>query len=171
MLLLPGLFWRQWMNLGRTVFSQLVNFLPSYQFQICVAHFPATFFNISISSAFRPSVRSSCRMRWSFSVSAAAALLPQARPWLLFRFILPAIEQIRSDPVTPTRLRNIPALPGTDLRVVSCPCCLLFGGPASYRIRQSSFSGEHYRIDRQQHADWSLNHGFPSFCFFYFSTF
>jgi hypothetical protein len=24
------------MNLGRTVFSQLVNFLPTYQFQICV---------------------------------------------------------------------------------------------------------------------------------------
>jgi hypothetical protein len=36
MLLLPRLFWRQWMNLGRTVFSQLVNFLPTYQFQICV---------------------------------------------------------------------------------------------------------------------------------------
>jgi hypothetical protein len=36
MLLLPGLFWRQWMNLGRTVFSQLVNFLPTYQFQNCV---------------------------------------------------------------------------------------------------------------------------------------
>ena len=28
----------------------------------------------------------------------------------LFRFILPAIEQIRSDPVTPTRLRDVPAL-------------------------------------------------------------
>jgi hypothetical protein len=25
------------MNLGRTVFSQLLNFLPTYQFQICVA--------------------------------------------------------------------------------------------------------------------------------------
>lgn len=36
MLLLPRLFWRQWMNLGRTVFSQLLNFLPTYQFQICV---------------------------------------------------------------------------------------------------------------------------------------
>jgi hypothetical protein len=28
----------------------------------------------------------------------------------LDRFILPAIEQIRSDPVTPTRLRDVPAL-------------------------------------------------------------
>src|ERR1700676_5540242 len=28
----------------------------------------------------------------------------------LLRFVLPAIEQIRSDPVTPTRLRNVPAL-------------------------------------------------------------
>jgi hypothetical protein len=28
----------------------------------------------------------------------------------LFRLILPAIEQIRSDPVTPTRLRDVPAL-------------------------------------------------------------
>jgi hypothetical protein len=28
----------------------------------------------------------------------------------LFRFILPAIEQIRSDPMTPTRLRDVPAL-------------------------------------------------------------
>jgi hypothetical protein len=37
------------------------------------------------------------------------------------------------------------SLPRFDLRVVSCPCCLLFGGPESYRIRQSSFSGEHYR--------------------------
>src|SRR6266436_4160839 len=36
MLLLPRLFWRQCMNLGRTVFSQLVNFFPTYQFQICV---------------------------------------------------------------------------------------------------------------------------------------
>jgi hypothetical protein len=40
------------------------------------AHSPTTFFWISISSAFRPSVRSNCRMRWPFSVSAAAALLP-----------------------------------------------------------------------------------------------
>jgi len=50
-------------------------------------------------------------MRWSFSVSAAAALLPPKRCLRsLFRFILPAIEQIRSDPVTPTRLRDVPAL-------------------------------------------------------------
>src|SRR5450432_1961709 len=28
----------------------------------------------------------------------------------LFRFILPAIEKSRSDPVTPTRLRDVPAL-------------------------------------------------------------
>src|ERR1700691_2694593 len=35
-LLLSSLFGRQSMNLGRTVFSQLVNFLPTYQFQICV---------------------------------------------------------------------------------------------------------------------------------------
>src|SRR6266481_4335344 len=28
----------------------------------------------------------------------------------LFRLILPAIEQIRSDPVTPTRLRDVPTL-------------------------------------------------------------
>jgi len=32
-------------------------------------HSPTTFFGISISSDFRPSVRSDCRMRWSFSVS------------------------------------------------------------------------------------------------------
>jgi len=35
-LLLSSLFRRQSMNLGRTVFSQLVDFLPSYQFQLCV---------------------------------------------------------------------------------------------------------------------------------------
>src|ERR1700691_1059362 len=35
-LLLSSLFGRQSMNLGRTVFSQLVDFLPSYQFQLCV---------------------------------------------------------------------------------------------------------------------------------------
>jgi hypothetical protein len=28
----------------------------------------------------------------------------------LFRFILPAVEQVRSDPVTPTRLRDVPAV-------------------------------------------------------------
>src|SRR5438132_2593221 len=36
MLLLSSLLRRQWMNQGRTVFSQLVEFLPTYQFQICV---------------------------------------------------------------------------------------------------------------------------------------
>src|SRR5260370_16331073 len=35
-LLLSSLLRRQWMNQGRTVFSQLVDFLPTYQFQICV---------------------------------------------------------------------------------------------------------------------------------------
>jgi len=29
-------FWRQLMNLGRTVFSQLLDFIPTYQFQLCV---------------------------------------------------------------------------------------------------------------------------------------
>jgi len=43
---------------------------------LTAAHSPTTFFRISISNDFRPSVRSNCRMRWSFSVSAAAALLP-----------------------------------------------------------------------------------------------
>ena len=36
MLLFSTFFWRQQMNLGRTVFSQLLDFIPSYQFQICV---------------------------------------------------------------------------------------------------------------------------------------
>src|SRR5215470_4517484 len=40
------------------------------------AHSPTTFFRISISRDLRPRVRSSCRMRRSFSVSAAAALFP-----------------------------------------------------------------------------------------------
>src|SRR5262249_7780698 len=40
------------------------------------AHSPTTFFRISISRALRPRLRSSCRIRRSFSVSAAAALLP-----------------------------------------------------------------------------------------------
>src|SRR5215475_3504933 len=40
------------------------------------AHSPTTFFRISISRDLRPSVRSSCRMRRSFSLSAAAALFP-----------------------------------------------------------------------------------------------
>src|SRR6266446_6144458 len=35
-LLLSSLFWRQPMNLGRTVFSQLVDLLPTRQFQLCV---------------------------------------------------------------------------------------------------------------------------------------
>jgi len=36
MLLFSTFFWRQQMNLGRTVFSQLLDFIPTYQFQICV---------------------------------------------------------------------------------------------------------------------------------------
>ena len=40
------------------------------------AHSPTTFFRISISNDLRPRVRSNCRMRRSFSVSAAAALFP-----------------------------------------------------------------------------------------------
>jgi hypothetical protein len=35
-LLLSSWFWRQSMNLGRTVFSQLVDLLPTYEFQLCV---------------------------------------------------------------------------------------------------------------------------------------
>jgi hypothetical protein len=46
-----------------------------------VAH-PLMLRAIAISSAFRPRVGSNCRMRWSFSVSAAGALLTQALPWL-----------------------------------------------------------------------------------------
>jgi hypothetical protein len=54
----------------------------------------------SISNDFRPSVRSNRR-----------ALGPPKRCiGALLRFILPAIEQIRSNPVTPTRLRDVPAL-------------------------------------------------------------
>jgi Domain of unknown function (DUF4372)/Transposase DDE domain len=34
-LLLSSLFWRQSMNLGRTVFSQWVDLLPTYEFQLC----------------------------------------------------------------------------------------------------------------------------------------
>ena len=40
------------------------------------AHSPTTFFRISISRALRPKLHSNCRIRQSFSVSAAAALLP-----------------------------------------------------------------------------------------------
>ena len=39
MLVLPRLFGRPWMNLGRTVFSQLIDFLPTYQFQLCVERY------------------------------------------------------------------------------------------------------------------------------------
>ncbi len=48
----------------------------------------------------------------------------------LFCFILPAIEQIRSDPVTPTRLRDVPALDAFlhDLPLLVASC---FGGPDS----------------------------------------
>jgi hypothetical protein len=35
-LLFFTLFWRPQMNLGRTVFSQLLDFVPTYQFQLCV---------------------------------------------------------------------------------------------------------------------------------------
>jgi hypothetical protein len=38
-LVLPRLFGRPWMNLGRTVFSQLIDFLPTYQFQLCVERY------------------------------------------------------------------------------------------------------------------------------------
>ena len=74
------------------------------------AHSPTTFFSIWISSDFRPSVRSSCRMRRALSLSDAAALPPKRCLRSLFRFIIPATKQIRSDPLTPTRLRDAPAL-------------------------------------------------------------
>src|ERR1700691_6417852 len=72
----------------------------------------------------------------------------------LLRFILPAIEQVRSDPVTPTRLRDVPTF---DSFLYNLP--LLFRGsiyawfPAHVAscwealILSNSgvqFSGEHY---------------------------
>jgi len=50
--------------------------LPRLGVNLTAAHSPATFLRISISSAFRPSERANCPMRRSFSLSAAAALLP-----------------------------------------------------------------------------------------------
>jgi hypothetical protein len=88
------------------------------------AHSPTTFFGISISSDFRPSVLSNCRMRWSFSVSAAAALLPPSTCLCsLLCFVLPPIKQIRSDPMATTRLRDVATL---DAFLDDLP--LLFGG-------------------------------------------
>src|SRR4029450_11499804 len=37
----------------------------------------------------------------------------------------------RRSPSPSLPARSAPSLPGFDLRVVSCPCCLLFGGPDS----------------------------------------
>src|SRR5207245_5617576 len=54
---------------------------PSLGVNLTAAHSPTTFFRISISSDFRPSVRSSCRIRRSISVSAAAALFPPSAPF------------------------------------------------------------------------------------------
>jgi hypothetical protein len=71
--------------------------LPRLGVNRTTAHSPTTFFRISVSSDFRPSVLSNCRMRWSFSVSAAAALLPphpQAPPSLL---VLPHPSSDRTD--------------------------------------------------------------------------
>jgi len=73
-------------------------------------HSPRRFLGFAVSSDFRPTVGSSCRMRRSFSVSAAAALLHPSVPSLLFRFHFPAIKQIRSDSVPPARLRHVPTL-------------------------------------------------------------
>src|ERR1035438_9732247 len=57
-----------------------------------------------------------------FGFRGGPASPPQRGLGSLFRFILPAIEQIRSDPVTPTRLRDIPALDAflNDLPFLFC---------------------------------------------------
>ena len=34
--LLTAQFWGQSLNIGQTVFAQLMEFIPTYQFQICV---------------------------------------------------------------------------------------------------------------------------------------
>jgi Glycosyl transferase family 21 len=75
--------------------------LPRLEVNYATAHSPRTFLRISFSNDLRPRVRSSCRMRRSFSVSAAAVLLPpKCCHRSLLGFILLAVEQIRSDPVT-----------------------------------------------------------------------
>jgi hypothetical protein len=96
---------------------------------------PRRFLGFRSPANFRPSVRSSCRIRQSFSVSAAAALLPQA----LLSLPVPrlsmgsrASERCRISGRSTKRsrpssllARSATFLPGSDQRVVSCPCCLL----------------------------------------------
>ena len=74
----------------------------------------------------------------------------------LLDFILPAIEQRRSNPVPPVRLGNAPALDPflDDLSLLLCtplhllllahPASFELGGPESYLNFLSSLSGEHY---------------------------
>src|SRR5271163_1161583 len=70
----------------------------------------------------------------------------------LFRFVLPAIEQIRSNPVTSTRLRNIPALNtflhhlpflfrGTIYAWFSAHVASCFGGPDFTQLRRLVLAG------------------------------
>jgi hypothetical protein len=61
------------------------------------------------SSDSRPSVRSNCRMRRSFSLSAAAALLLRCL-CSLFRFIFQAVVAGLSGPIPPASLGDLPAL-------------------------------------------------------------
>src|ERR1017187_2072818 len=57
-----------------------------------------------------------------FGFRGGRASPPPPGPGAPFRLLLPAIEQIRSDPVTPTRLRDIPALDAflNDLPFLFC---------------------------------------------------
>src|SRR5271156_6741253 len=70
----------------------------------------------------------------------------------LFRFVLPAIEQIRSNPVTSTRLRNIPALNtflhhlpflfrGTIYAWFSAHVASCFGGPDFTQLKRLVLAG------------------------------
>jgi hypothetical protein len=49
-------------------------------------------------------------VRFYARIASSQRFSPKRCLGSLFRFILPVIEQIRSDHVTPTRLRDVPAL-------------------------------------------------------------
>src|SRR6202011_4746206 len=81
---------------------------------------------------------------------------PQALPWLPAP-LHPSSDRTDSqqshDADKSLRYFRSSALPGesatfllaTEVHVVCCSWCLLFGGPESYLIQQSSFSGELHR--------------------------
>src|ERR1700693_2855359 len=92
------------------------------------AHSPTTFFRISISSDFRPSVRSNCRMRWSFSVSPAAALFPPSAAFAPAS--ASSFHRYNSDGEIPCRRHVSETFP---LLIPSCTICHFSSGVRSTR--------------------------------------